>query len=131
MNPEELLDYGFTKKPDFEGWAWWQKRRGWYTLVLAGAMVIVFAIGWQRGFEAELPYLFLATVLTLGLANVCYSLPFLFEWLVHRASNGKFQLASWREPLFWVGGLLSVAVSVICALATVGDVIMRLHRVIY
>ena len=126
MDKEELLDADFIRKPAFEGWTWWQKRRGVYTIVITLAMLVMIGSYWIPGFERKLAYIFLAVMITLLCANLAYSLPLLIEWSVYQATNGKYQLEQWRTPLFWIGGLFSLFVAVICAEMIAREVIVAL-----
>lgn len=82
--------------------AWWEKRRPAYNLVvgITGLVVLVFL--------GEFSLFILAAVLAYGLiANVFYSTGFLLEVVDKHYFKSSLDLSERRSELFWIGLLFS------------------------
>lgn len=124
----ELIDHEFSTPPNFDGWIWWQERRAWYCFTLIVVMLLVIAILWEPNFKHHIDYLFLASSITILLANLVYCLPSCAEWVVYKVTNRKYQLAEWRNTAFWLGLIFSIFISSICALGTCADIIRLTYQ---
>ncbi|MFT4600175.1 MAG: hypothetical protein ACI857_000346 [Arenicella sp.] len=91
---------------------WWEKKRLLFNLLVGGIGIL----GLLFSRFAIHPEEIIGLAIYGGLMNVMYSIGFLLEAMNKHYLKGKIEMVPWRLPLFILGTLVSMFVTLIASL---------------